>query len=373
MYPIVFPNYQNSIMNVTASILRHYGVKTEIVGNPLLDQFLKKKHRNIVYILVDALGANMLDQHDILSVQLNKDRIGNITSVFPPTTVAATTSVLTGRPPIETGWLGWCQYVREVDKSVIFFLNKDYYSEKSFDENLSDVVAPVTKIYELIEEAKPSVKTTEIFPAFREPRHDTFQKQCESIVALCDEPGEHFMYCYWDKLDTLMHEGGLSSPDVKAMLAEIDKAYKFLVDHVADDTLIVLLADHGQVDVCPIELRRYPDLWETFRHEPSVESRAAAFFIQEEKKEKFVELFNKYFRQYFILLPREEVLQMNLFGYGVKHPRLDEFLGDYMAIAIDHYYFKMSTDSFFMKGQHAGLLEGEMMVPLIVHSKKNNK
>jgi len=358
-------------MNVTISILKQYGIQSIYPSIAVLDKELEKNYKNIVYILIDALGDSILKRHSDVAQSLIKDQISTITSVFPPTTVAATTSVLTGLQPIETGWLGWCQYVKEENKNVIFFTNKDYYDDKTvFNYNVSEKNVPVQKIYELIEQANLDVSTREIFPAFRDANHDSFLKQCKTIIETCQEKGKHFIYTYWDKLDTYMHEFGPGSVEAHKMLDSINKGYEYLKDKIDEDTMIILIADHGQIDVLPIEFRKYTDLWNTFVHEPSVESRATAFFIKENKKDEFERLFNNYFREYFVLYKTEEVIKMNLFGVGKEHPKFREFLGDYFAIATDNYYFKMDKSNFRMKGQHSGLLSEEMIVPLIMFSKK---
>ena len=41
-----------------------------------------------------------------------------INSTFPPTTSAATTAFLTGKYPIETGWMSWTQYFEEYKKGM---------------------------------------------------------------------------------------------------------------------------------------------------------------------------------------------------------------------------------------------------------------
>lgn len=369
MKPIVFPDYQNSILNITTSILKHYDVPTKYSSNTMLDEYLKKGFRNVVYILIDALGSQVLERHKDVASNLYRDFVYPITSVFPPTTVAATTTVLTGIPPVSSGWLGWCQYVKEVDKTVIFFTNKDYYSEDTiFSENLAQKVAPVKQIYEQIQMYSPDVSTHEIFPAFAQKEHDSFLKQCHTILQLTNEPGKHFIYTYWDKLDTQMHETGPGSVEVHRALRQVDKAYGDLVSQLSNDTVVIVIADHGQVDVCPIELRKYVRLWELFEHEPSIESRAATFFIKEGKHEQFKDLFNHYFKEYFLLFTKKQVQELNLFGVGDEHPRFDGFLGDFMAIAIDHFYFRLSDNKMMMRGQHAGLLVDEMMVPLIIHT-----
>jgi len=371
MYPIVFPSYDNSILNVTSSILKYYHVPTKTTSIKELDITLSKGYRNVIYILIDGLGMEQLRRHHLVSEALRNDVVKEITSVFPPTTVAATTAVLTGLAPIETGWLGWTQYIKEMDRSIIFFYNQDYYHpEDKVEDNIGETVCPVTRIYDLIKAENPDVKTREVFPFFREKNHTSFDKEVSTIIETIKEDGKHFIYAYWHILDSLMHEFGPGSVEVEQELKKIQKGYERLTSNIKDDSIIILIADHGQVDVCPIELRKYPKIWECFIHEPSIESRATAFFIKEEKKEEFKSLFYRYFKDYFILLTKEDVLSMNLFGYGNKNPRTDEFLGDFMGIAINHFYFKVDTSSFIMKGQHAGLLEEEMVVPLIVHSKK---
>ena len=63
--------------------------------------------KNIVLLLFDGMGISVLEKHLAPDSFLRKHLVCPISSVFPPTTTAATTSVLTGRTRIEHGWLGW--------------------------------------------------------------------------------------------------------------------------------------------------------------------------------------------------------------------------------------------------------------------------
>lgn len=371
MKPLFFPDYHQSILNVSNSILRHYGAKHDYPSLTEVDQVLKHNRRNVVLILIDAMGEAILNRYQSVAPNLIRDRVRTISSVFPPTTVAATTSVLTGLPPIRTGWLGWMQYVKEEKRNVVFYTNKDYYDEEhQLTYPVGLTIAPYTTLYEKIVAQSPDVKTKEIFPAFREPEHSTFAKECQTITLACQEPGRHFIYCYWDQLDTLLHETGPDSERVEAMMKELDQTYQTLIESLHEDTLTIVIADHGQVAVEPIELRNYPDIWELMLHEPSIESRATAFFIKPGCHQKFEEVFHQHFRHQYVLYPTEAVREMELFGEGPAHPRIADFLGDYLAVAIDHYYFKLHDRGFVMKGQHAGLLAEESLVPLIIHLKK---
>lgn len=367
MKSIVFPDYDHSILNVSNAILQHYDVPTDYPGLSFIDEALRKDTRNVVLILADAMGDAILRKHADVAKHLIADQKDTITSVYPSTTVASTTAVLTGLPPVVTGWLGWAQYVKEEDRTVIFFQNKDYYHEEhAFTYRVADRYVPVETIYERISRVNDDVETKEIFPAFREAEHDTFMAECETILKTIRQPGKHFIYAYWDKLDTLLHEEGTVSDHVHDMVRSIDEGYARLKDEAGDDTVFIVIADHGQVDVKTIELREHQELWDMLRHEPSIESRATAFFIKDGKKKAFERLFRKKFGKHFRLHTRDELLDMKLFGPGEKHPKLDEFLGDYMALATDRYIFKSQSGDFTMKGQHAGLLADEMLVPLII-------
>lgn len=370
MKPIFIPDYKNSILNVTCSILKNYGVNPNHDTLPILDQIFHKKYRNVIYILVDAMGDSIIEKHRNVASSLMRDRLQIISSVFPPTTTSATTSVLTGLSPIETGWIGWCQYVKKIDRTVVYFTNEDYYRPGvKIDFPIANDVAPILSIFDKINKINPKIVTKSIFPAFREPQHNTFMKQCESVVKICNEPGEHFLYVYWDKLDTYLHEYGTEAAEVRDMLATIDEGYLYLNSKLDKDSLIIMIADHSQVDVLPLYIREHKELWDCLLRDPSIESRATTFFIKEGYKEQFVDAFNRHYGQYFVLYSREEVLRMGLFGKGKEHETIKDIIGDFMAIATDIYYFKLYENKFIMKGQHAGFLYEESMVPLICNKK----
>ncbi len=368
MKPIRFPDYTRSIMNVSSSILRHYGAATDKATLAELDEVLSARPRNVVLILVDALGDALVDRHLSAEARIVRDRRCRITSVFPSTTVSATTSVLSGKTPLETGWLGWAQWFRKEQRTVITFLDTDFYTDEAIGHAVAAATIPYESIYDQIRKAAPDVSTAEIFPAFRTPAHDTFAKLLAAVKTACDEPGRHFVYAYWDKVDSLAHEFGPGSVEVNAMVRGIDAAYGAFVDQV-EDAVVILIADHGQVDVCPIVLDDYPDLLALCERLPSIETRAAAFFVKAGQEEAFRTLFNHYFRDYFALYRSADLVKNNLFGEGLKHPEFDSFVGDFIAVAIEHYFFAFRRFPGYFRGQHAGILKDEMLVPLVIASR----
>ena len=68
--------------------------------------------------------------------------------MFPPTTTSATTSLLTGKYPIETGWLGWTEKLPEYDVPCTRFLNT------LTDENKTKIKTPTLELYPYMGESK---------------------------------------------------------------------------------------------------------------------------------------------------------------------------------------------------------------------------
>ncbi|MBN2618649.1 MAG: alkaline phosphatase family protein [Spirochaetales bacterium] len=374
MEKIVFPDYDHSLLNITSSILKNYNIDSGYKTLKNLDEILKGNFKNIVFYLIDAMGCGILNKHLEQVSFLNKNKIDDLTTVFPSTTVAATTTAITGLPPAVTGWIGWQQYVKEEDKNVIFFLNQDYYDENyTFNYNVSEKYAKITYIYEKITRRNPNVNTFEIFPEFRIKEHKTILNQVETILKTINNKEKNFIYSYWDKLDTYLHEYGTTSEIISNHLKEIDFALKTLYDGIDENTLVIITADHGQVDIEGINLWEYEDLTSMFEHQPAIEARATAFYIKEDKRDEFEKTFNKYFKNQFVLYKSEEVLEMNLFGKGKKSPRTKGFLGDFFAIAIDKYSFRLQNAKHIHKATHAGLLKDEMMIPLIILNKRLSK
>ena len=103
---------------------------------------------------------------------------------------------------------------------------------------------------------------------------------------------------------------------------------------------------------------------------PSLESRAVTFFVKENKREKFEEFLENNLKDEFILFTKEEFLGRNLLGYGTQHEKIDDFLGNYIAVAISGSIIKLdnytSKEKPNKKSTHCGFTPNEMEVPLIV-------
>lgn len=125
------PDYNNCIINIISSLSKYYNKEYIYPTNKLLDKVLEdNKPKRIVLMLLDGLGSNILDYHKNACSFLLENKVGDISSVFPSTTSASIPACVSGKAPLETCWIGWANYVKEVDKQVVFFKNTDYVSNE---------------------------------------------------------------------------------------------------------------------------------------------------------------------------------------------------------------------------------------------------
>ena len=111
------------------------------------------------------MGSRILDRTISKESFFNKNKIKEITTVFPATTTAATTSIRTGLNPIEHGWLGWNMYVAPIDETITLFLNTEKGKDKVVSEkflNVKEKLVQRTIVDEINENTEYSA--IELFP-----------------------------------------------------------------------------------------------------------------------------------------------------------------------------------------------------------------
>ena len=357
-------DYNNCLVNLSNSILKYFDCETHNNSLEYLDEILKKNNsKNVVLILCDGMGSIISEANLNKNDFLIKNRINTISSVYPPTTTAATTSLDSGLYPCEHGWLGWDLYVKPIDKIVTMFLNTLKDSNKQAkDYSVTDKYFKYKSIIESINEKHKAYS----FATFKHALPNPFQFILDKALELCNKDEKKYIYLYNDQPDALCHELGYEDERVVNLYRRINDQIRNFCNSVVDTTVIVV-ADHGHITCEPIPLSEYKDIFSTLKMDTSIEGRTCNFFIKENKKEEFVKLFNKYFKEDFILLTKEEILEKNIFGYGTYHPLFKDSLGDFLAIATSNKYFRYNENSVLLKSMHAGPLDIETKVPLIVY------
>ena len=369
---ICYPDYKNSLLNLTNTLLKHYGVRTKVSPLPILQKALKRPHKNVVLMILDGMGIDML-QHNLAPSSFFRRNIkSTLSSVFPPTTTAATTTYYCGLSPVEHGWLGWSPYFKDRDLVIEMFTDLDYYTGKPTGANIAKQMAYV-HIFDRIKAVNSHLKATEIFPSsIRKDGADNFDQFCTKIKQQTQQKGKQFILAYWGEPDHTSHEVGPYSANIKQLLKEFDKKVKELCAEL-EDTLVIISADHGHIEnKKEIVINDYPDFMDCLEAPLSLDTRAYAIFLKPGKEKTFVQLFKRYFAKDFILMKSKEALSSHLFGVGKPHPRVKDMLGDYLMIATKGTSLvqRFPNDVYHhLVGIHAGLTNKEMLIPLIIIEK----
>ena len=138
-----------------------------------------------------------------------------------------------------------------------------------------------------------------LFP-FGDNAYNDLDDMFNIIEKKCNEEGKKYIYAYSTEPDSTMHELGTDCTEAKELILELNKRIENLSSKV-EDTVFFVVADHGHKNIINIDLNDYPDIVQCLVRNTSLEPRAVNFFIKEEKKEEFVNLFNKYFSNDFEL------------------------------------------------------------------------
>ena len=361
-------DYDNCLVNLANSVLKNFIPESEGKTLPDADTYLKKNYKNVVILLLDGLGTSIMEGNLKKDGFLRSNYKKSFSSVFPPTTVAATTSLMSGLQPIESAWLGWDCYYPQVDKNVTVFFNTEQGTDKQIStENIPWKYCGYEPIVDkLVREGKNAYNVTPFAPPF--PK--SFSEICDRITELCRSDGKKYVYAYWDEPDLTMHKFGCFSSVAKKVLEELETKIQKMCAEL-EDTLLIITADHGHIDGKNVSITDYPAIMDCLIRMPSIEPRALNLFVKEEKRAEFESEFNKEFGNDFILMTKQEVYESRLLGTGEPHKNVNAMLGDYLAVSVsDLTIFNTKEEAEHFKGVHAGYTEEELMIPLIIIEKQ---
>ena len=381
---IVFPDYNHCILNTITSILKYYNVETNHNSLNILDDELKKhKYKNIIFMILDGLGEKILKDISPNGF-LASNQIDCLLSVYPSTTTAALTTYYSGKPPYETGWIAWSQYFKEYGRALDMLSHNESYLREPVKGARIDVFKEVVNyetVFSRIESENKNIKAYEIMPEYSDRRAkrsiiaDNIEEIIENIQLLINTDDEKFIMTYLDKPDKLLHKYGTKSEEVRNFILDIEKQIKKLSESLTEDTLLIISADHGHKDIEEsYTLLDYPEIQECLIMPPSLESRVVSFWVKEEMREEFQKRFENIFKDEFLLIKKEEFLEKKFLGDGIKHYKIDDFIGNYIALSTGGSIIRLET--FLAEGKpvkkstHCGLTKDEMEVPLIVIKKK---
>lgn len=378
----MLPDYQGGgLVNLIASIVEGCGGRPRHAPLAKLPAAEVAAARNVVLFVIDGLGDRYLMRQ--ASGELARRRRAAITSVFPSTTASAITTTYTGCTPLEHGLTGWFTYFGEagyVAAPLPFRTRGDNIPlrEKGFAPQRA---FPAEPLFASLGRRSFVVTHQQIVDSEYNLRHcagaerrahkslDGLVEQVESVVK--SDPAPKFVYAYWPEYDVISHRQGSLSPEAAAEFARIDEAFGRLRTRLSGtDSLILATADHGFIDV-PREdsLELAPDLVSMLRFPLCGERRVAYCHVH--SVDDFLQKAKDWLGGRADVRRSPELVEEGWFGPGEPHPRFAERIGDVALVMRGRAAVKDWTPGeprHLHIGNHGGLSEDEMMIPLIVEN-----
>lgn len=221
---------------------------------------------HVVVLFVDALGYQQFERvaGDVPFLQsfLESGRVTPLTSLFPSETAACVTTMATATDPVEHGLLGWNAYDPEADA---VYETLPYAATDGGDLAVEPAdLFDAEPVYRRLADAgvDPHVVGPDYGPGYDDAATagasvHHYERTTEFALALRDTlraaDGPSYTYAYYPFVDAAAHEYGPGSDEADAQAAAVgdalERALGSLDDDVAGETLVCLVADHGQVDV----------------------------------------------------------------------------------------------------------------------------
>ena len=334
----------------------------------------------VVLLVLDGLGWEQLRARSSLAPTLSSaDGIDRaITSVAPTTTACALTSITTGRPPSDHGLLG---YRLALDDQILNVLRWTLGSGVARDVR-REVPARQLQPFPSFAGAAgtvPVVSKSEFggtgFTAAHlgnSPLHGyrVLSSLPLEVGRLLAE-GERLIYAYYDGIDKVAHGSGLGEL-YDAELVAVDRLVADVVEQLPSGAVLVVTADHGQIDVGQrVELL-------------GRDVMASVAFLSGEGRFRWVHaragaaddleraLIERYQDTTWVM-SRDQVIDQGIFG-GPLRDELVCRLGDVALLPHVPIAFldPADTGESRLQSRHGSLTADELLVPLVALSRDGN-
>lgn len=320
----------------------------------------------VVLLVVDGLGWTQMEGRRALVPTLSAMQGGPITTVAPSTTATALTSITTGLPPGEHGVVG---YRMAVEGEVLNVLR---WSTPRGDARTTIPPDKVQGQAAFDGQRPPAVTRTEFEASgFTQAHLDQVRftgyrtlGTLVSEVARLAGAGEPFVYAYYEGLDKVSHEYGLGA-QYDEELRWIDHLVATLLERLPAGTVLLLTADHGQVEVGPNVLPLPADVL-THVSMQSGEGRFRWLHARAGRADALLDAATGLLGDHAWVVSREAAIADGWYGPVVTDAAAGR-LGDVLLAAKEDVAFDDPEDTgpYVLVGRHGSLTEDEVLVPLL--------
>ena len=321
----------------------------------------------VVLLVADGLGWEQLQARRALAPTLTSMSGAPITAVAPSTTATALTSITTGLPPGEHGVMG---YRMSIDGEILNVLRWQIAGR----DVRASVPPEKVQFHEVFGGQRPPVitraefRTTGFTTAHLDRTRLTGWRMTSTLVTEVDRlvsAGEPFVYAYYEGIDKVAHEYGLGA-HYDAELVAVDRLAADILAVLPPGAVLVVIADHGQVEVGDNLIVPAPEVLSHVRNQ-SGEGRFRWLHARPGHTRPLLEEAVAHHSDVAWVVDVDTVVDEGWFGPVVTDAARRR-LGDVALVAREPVSFVDPADSgpFALVARHGSLTDAEMLVPLLV-------
>jgi predicted AlkP superfamily pyrophosphatase or phosphodiesterase len=404
----IYPRYAGyNFADISNSIVSLLGADPNrpVLNDEILNPIREQKFKHIILLLIDGLGfqdwIGRAAQFPFFRNVGERGSVTSLTTIFPSTTSSALTAFATGLTPQEHGLPEWYVYMKEIGETIIS-LPFMRWNGKSRDELLDEGLKA-----EALFEGRP------VFAKLKDHGVPTlwFKNASYANSAYSKTTGvgaesvgyyngsdlmvhlrkrleaattPTFIYAYWDAFDNLEHH---YTPLTQETEFELESLSRILLEQfirrlnpaVAKETLLLITADHGHVEVFPertIYLSDHPEFMDSLQLNPRGKPifttggmRDTILFVRPEKLDSTKRFLEDLLRGKAEVWLTQEAFDKGLFGIGKPTQRFIDRVGNLLILPYEDqtvwssYRTDGRRDKDHLRGHHGGLSRTEMFVP----------
>lgn len=330
------------------------------------------KVKNSLVILVDGLGWHNVNDFAGHAPFLKKhmDKRSKGYTAFPSTTASSIMSLATGLSPSEHGFIGYKVFDRRTNESVNLLTGLTGETLNSYlrKPNLASTTANIVVVSR--PEYLGSGFSMATFGDARFIGEFNLEKRFSIALKEINSGSGKLIYLYIPELDQTAHKFGSRSDKWIHLLEQVDSLARKIVSETAPNRGILLTADHGIIDVKPenhIFLDEAPALKERLL-DVGGDPRATFIYLTETADlEKTKSELAIWLGERAGVYEIGELVQSDIYASAVAE--VEHVLPDLVILAAEKnacYHRGYSKPaSLAMIGQHGGLSEAEIAIPML--------
>jgi len=354
--------------------------------------------RTVIVVVLDAVGylgfKRLLEREETGFGRLvEKGTFVPLTSVFPSTTMAAMSSIWTGRTPADHGFLGRRLFLAEYGflADMIRLMPAIHGRPGSLLQRgwVPEAFIPVPHLAQLLSDAgcrtvahlygphaggglaRLFLRGVEQIEGFIN-YSDMWINVRDTVMGRTEAP--LLVNVYWAGTDDVAHTYGPEDERLGAAVRQIAQSFERdfldpLPEAAREGTVVIITADHGQVETPPeraVHLSDHPDLKEMLLWPPCAEPRASYLHIRRGCGGMVRDYVAMHLADQFLALDMERAVGAGLFGPGVMPGESRRRLGDLLLLARNDSRLIPEGASAEERGEHGSLRPEEMLVPLMI-------